>query len=309
MSEKTINELKILEFQVNKTIREGKISEGYYAINVLKIQRIINMPETVVQVPSAHPSIMGIITMEDTSIPVIDLTKSLQREVDGVPPSKVIITEFSGRLHGFAVHSVVRIHNVGWKDVKHPPELVEHERVYTIGVIKLEKNVIQLLDFERIVSDINPELGIKGENIEFADIDRSNKHILIAEDSAFIRSSLKHTLTKAGYDVAVAVDGKDAYDKLEEYALQINSTDRSIKELVNLVIADLEMPQFDGRQLVRMIRGNPAMQDMPIVIFSSLINEDYEKKREEMGVDAVIGKPKIKELVGIVDELMLKQSP
>ncbi|MGR3317266.1 MAG: chemotaxis protein [Candidatus Anammoxibacter sp.] len=305
MMEKAKTELRILEFQVDNADNEGTISEGFYGINVLKVQRIINMPDNVVQVPSAHPSIMGIITTDETSIPVIDLTKSLQREVPGVQPSKVIITEFSGTLHGFAVHSVVRIHNIDWKDVDHPPELVANEKVYTISVVKLKEKVVLLLDFERIVSDINPELGIKEESIGGTNPDRANKNILIAEDSKFIRNTLKQTLMNAAYNVTETVDGKEAFNKLEEYLLQVNATDKSINEFVDLIIADLEMPQMDGRQLVRKIKEDPGLQDTPIIVFSSLINEDYDKKREEMGVNAVIGKPKIKELVSMIDKLIL----
>ncbi|MGR3178137.1 MAG: chemotaxis protein CheV [Candidatus Anammoxibacter sp.] len=303
--EKTETELRILEFQVNQTAKEGTISEGFYGINVLKVQRIINMPDNVVQVPAAHPSIMGIITTEDTSIPIIDLTKSLQREVQGVQPSKVIITEFCGTLHGFAVHSVVRIHNIDWKDVDHPPELVANEKVYTISVVKLKEKVVLLLDFERIVSDINPELGIKEDSVDGTNPDRANKNILIAEDSAFIRNTLKQVLANAGYNVTVTVDGKDAWNTLEEYLLQVNTKGKSINEFVDLIIADLEMPQMDGRQLVRMIKEESGLQEMPIIVFSSLINEDYDKKRDEMGVSAVIGKPKIKELVSMIDKLVL----
>lgn len=306
MVEKELNDLKVLEFQVNRAYPDGQITRGHYGINVLKVQRIINMPETVIQVPSSHPAIMGIITIQGVSIPVIDLTKSLSREVPDSPPSKVIITEFCEKLHGFAVHSVERIHNLDWKDVEHPPDLVNSSEVYTIGVVKLGEKVALLLDFEKIVSDINPELGVKEEEIEDDKPDRSKKHILIAEDSTFIRTAIKQTLAKAGYNVAVAEDGQVAFNMLEEYLVQTNSGDKTLTDFVDLVVADLEMPQMDGRELTSNIKKSPYMQHLPVIIFSSLINEDYETKARELGVEAVIGKPKIKELVSLVDKLLLK---
>lgn len=305
MSAKAINELKILEFQVDKELPGGKISTGYYGINVLKVQRIINMPDDIVQMPGSHPSIMGIITLQEKSVPVVDLTKCLQREVADKQPSKIIITEFSRNFTGFAVHTVSRIHNINWSNVEHPPEIVEQEeKGYAIGIIRLKKDVVLLLDFEKIVSDINPSLSVKEEDIPDSIPTRSSNHILIAEDSAFIRSSIKHTLSKAGYNVTDASDGKVAFEKLNEYMAEANSTNKPIDEFVNLIIADLEMPQMDGKQLVRIIKETPLLQDIPIVIFSSLINEDYDKKAKEMGVDAVISKPEIKELVNIVDKLL-----
>lgn len=305
MTMETTNDLKILEFQVDKELPNGKISKGHYGINVLKVQRIINMPENVVQIPSSHQSIMGIITIQDRSIPVIDLTKSLQREVPDIIPSKVIITEFSGKLHGFAVHSVERIHNLDWKDVEHPPELVESEKVYTIGVVRLNDNVALLLDFEKIVADINPEFGIKKDVVVDVNEDRLSKHVLIAEDSAFIRSAMKFTLTKAGYNIVATANGKEAFAKLEYYLKTADSSKKTLKDQVNLLIADMEMPQMDGRELIKKIKANPILQGIPIVIFSSLINEEDDRKVRDLGVNAIISKPEIKKLVEIVDNLLL----
>ncbi len=305
MKEEITNELKILEFQVDNEQADGKISNGFYGINVLKVQRIINMPEDVVQIPESHPAILGIITIQDVSIPVIDLTKSLQRSVPDLSPAKVIITEFCGQLHGFAVHTVNRIHNLNWKDVEHPPDLVDDNKVYSTGIIRLEGKVALLLDFEKIVSDINPEMGVKEEIIEDEKPDRSTKFILVSEDSSFIRTSLKHTLVRAGYNVHLTADGREAIDKLEEFVIESKTSERPLGDFVNLMIADLEMPQVDGRELVRMVKANPELQHLPIVIFSSLINEDYDKKAVEMDVNAVIGKPDIIKLVGIIDKILL----
>lgn len=305
MAEPAINELKILEFQVNKELPNGNILEGCYGINVLKVQRIINMPDTVVQIPASHPAILGIITVQDISIPVIDLTQTLKRNVPTSLPSKVIITEFCGKLHGFAVHNVVRIHNIEWDHVEHPPEIVASDEVYTIGIVRLQERMALLLDFEKIVSDINPELGIKKEEFETPKPARTSKHILIADDSTFFRNSLRFTLARAGYNVEASSDGKEAFRKLEEYLDRSNSENKNINEFVNLIVADLEMPQMDGRELIECIKKNQYLQNLPIIIFSSLINQDYDSKAKELGVNAVIGKPKIKELLNIIDKILL----
>lgn len=303
------NELKILEFQIDKALPDRKISRGYYGINVSKVQRIINMPEDVVQVPETHPAIIGIISIQNTTIPLIDLTKWLKRELPDKQPSKVIITAFSGVLNGFAVHSVSRIHNILWKDVEHAPDLLEYEKANITGIVKVKEKVILLLDFEKIVWDINPDAGFKtDDSSQYVKPDRSNIHIMVVEDSSFIRDLLQGRLTKAGYNVISVSDGQEALHKLDAFLADARLTGQEIAKYVNLVITDLEMPQVGGEHLIKKIKEDIALKNIPIVVFSSLIHEKNEQKVKELGADAVITKPEIKKLVDIVDNLVVLRS-
>ena len=75
---------------------------------------------------------------------------------------------------------------------------------------------------------------------------------------------------------------------------------------VKCVITDIEMPQMDGHRLIRLIRNDEALQHLPIVMFSSLINEEMKRKGEKLGADAQISKPEIGKLVQAIDELIDK---
>ena len=84
-------------------------------------------------------------------------------------------------------------------------------------------------------------------------------------------------------------------------------SNKKYKEYVDLVITDIEMPQLDGHTLTRKIKEDEKLQDLPVVIFSSLITEDLLHKGESVGADAQISKPEIDKLVHVVDTLLTKK--
>ena len=77
-------------------------------------------------------------------------------------------------------------------------------------------------------------------------------------------------------------------------------------EEVQLLITDIEMPQMDGHHLTRRVKEHPILQQLPVVIFSSLINEDLFHKGEAVGADAQISKPDFLALAHSLETLALK---
>ena len=150
------NELEVLEF---------KLDGNAYGINVAKIKEIINYQE-VTPVPNAHPSIEGIFMPRDTMITAIDLKNCLQRGVSE-PGGLFIVTNFNKLDIAFHVDSVVGIHRVSWREIIKPGSTVStSEDGVSTGIIKFDDRLIIILDFEKIVTDINPETGLKIADIE-----------------------------------------------------------------------------------------------------------------------------------------------
>ena len=75
---------------------------------------------------------------------------------------------------------------------------------------------------------------------------------------------------------------------------------------VNLIVTDIEMPEMDGHRLTKLIKTDPRLKKIPVVIFSSLIDEQMRKKGKELGADEQLTKPEIGHLVMILDELLAK---
>ena len=289
------NELEVLEF---------KLDGNAYGINVAKIKEIINYQD-VTPVPNAHPSIEGIFMPRDTMITAIDLKNCLQRGVSE-PGGLFIVTNFNKLDIAFHVDSVVGIHRVSWSDIIKPGSTVSTtEDGVSTRIIKFEDRLIIILDFEKIVTDINPETGLKMTEIdELGERHRNNVPILIAEDSPLLNKLIVDSLHKAGYSNLIHTEnGQQAYEVIEEC-----KKEGTLKDHVQCIITDIEMPIMDGHRLTKLVKSDDITKDIPVVIFSSLVNEEMKKKGEALGADAQLSKPEIGNLVRVVDELVLNSN-
>ena len=287
------NELEVLEF---------KLDDNCYGINVAKIKEIISW-QPVTPVPNAHPSIEGIFMPRDTMITAINLKNCLQR---GVSEDKglFIITNFNKLDIAFHVDSVVGIHRISWRDIIKPNATVNNaDAGVSTGIIKFEDRLIVILDFEKIVTDISPETGLRVEEIkELGERERNDVPILMAEDSALLNKLISDSLKEAGYvNLIDTVNGQEAWDYISKAA-----EEGSVRDKVRVVITDIEMPIMDGHRLTKLVKSNDATKNVPVVIFSSLVNDEMRRKGEQLGADAQLSKPEIGNLVKIIDDLVSK---
>ena len=285
------NELEILEFT---------LAGNSYGINVAKIREIIPF-QAITPVPNSHPSIEGIFMPRDTMITAIDLKNCLGRG-ESAPNGLVIITNFNKLDIAFHVENVLGIHRVSWRDIIKPDATISttDESVST-GIIKKDNKLIIILDFEKIVSDINPETGLKiSEIFELGERKRSNVPILIAEDSPLLNKLIVDSLKKAGYDNLIHTEnGQKAYDVITQC-----KNDGTLQDHVRVIITDIEMPEMDGHRLTKLVKSDEVTENIPVIIFSSLVNEEMKRKGEALGADAQLSKPEIGNLVRIVDQLV-----
>lgn len=286
------NEFEIVEFIVNN----GDIPY-HFCINVAKVREVITFPETTVQVPDAHPAIIGTANIRQNLIPIINLGQWL-----GIPQankdfkkSKVVVTYFNGAYNGFLVDEVVRIHRIAWSDIKDYSAMSDLNIVDSVlGVITIDGRMIQMLDFEKIVAEINPITMVR----ETTEIDmtrydeRNDKKIFLAEDSPTIRKLLTNSFSRAGYQIEAFENGVDLLNFLRN-----NKPD--------LIITDLEMPGGSGDYVVRKARSKDVFNDVPILVFSSMVSVENERKLLSIGASMFIGKPDLSDLIQAVDSYVL----
>jgi len=288
------NELEVLEFKVGK---------NYYGINVAKIREIL-LYQPVTPLPNAHPSIEGIFMPRDIMISVISLRKCLNIADEPANDGLFIITNFNSLNTAFHVDEVLGIHRVSWEDIIKPDATISSdESGVSTGVIKLEDRLVVILDFEKIVTDINPETGLKvSEMDDYETRDRSKSPILLCEDSPLLSKLIVECLKKAGYtNLIVNMNGQEGWDKLVEFHKR-----GTVLNDVHLIITDIEMPLMDGHRLCKLVKENDTLKNIPVIIFSSLINDEIRRKGESLGADAQLTKPEIGKLIAVVDELVAK---
>lgn len=285
-------ELEILEFKVN---------EKYYAINVIKIKEILDA-QKITKLPQMNPAVEGIILCRGDIITLVNLKYVLENEkYDELKDYKIVLCEFNKIKVAFIIDSVIGVHRIKWEQIRKPDTAWTSPLV--IGNIVLDEDVIFLLDFEKIVTDINPSTGINEDKVVDVDYkERPNIKVVLADDSPLIRKLLNDTLTKAGFKkLKFFDDGKQAYDYLFKLKDEKNI---NFMEDVHLLITDIEMPQMDGHTLTRKIKEDPILKRLPVIIFSSLITDDLKHKGQSVGADAQLSKPEIGELIDVVDKII-----
>ena len=287
------NEIEVMKFTV-----QGE----FYGINVAKVQEII-MSSKVQPMPHAHPSVEGIFKPRDTLITVINLSHYLSGEMaEKTPRDLFIITNFNRMTVAFRVQSIEGISRISWKAIQKPDKtLANGVESITTGIAQCEDQLVSILDFEKIVAEISPETTIQVSEVESLGVRPiNNSPIMVVEDSVLLRRMIDDSLERAGFtQISNFNSGQEAWNYLRSI-----SEDPALYQKVNLIITDIEMPEMDGHRLTKLVKEHPNLKKLPVVIFSSLIDEQMRKKGEELGADEQLAKPEIGKLITILDDLL-----
>ena len=287
------NEMEIMEFKINGNL---------YGINVVKVREIM-IASPVTPMPHSHPVVEGMFKPRDQVLTVVNLPKYLYgNKADVGEKDLFIITNFNNMYIAFRVHSVEGIVRLSWEDIQKPDKTISKgEEGVATGITQINGQLVTILDFEKIVAEISPSTGIQVADIEKMGERRQNDSpILIAEDSILLANIITESLHKAGFTNIMKFDnGQEAWDFLETI-----KGDENIKEKVSIVITDIEMPNMDGHRLTKLIKSDLNLKQIPLIIFSSMINEEMYIKGKQLGADEQITKPEIHRLVEIIDYLL-----
>lgn len=295
LMESGTNELEVLEFT---------IGDNHYGINVAKVREIVPY-HVVTPIPNSHRCVEGIFMPRDLMITVINLANVINGQNTNDPKQDMfIITNFNKLNVAFHVHKVIGIHRVSWADIITPDRTISTaETAIATGIVKIDGKLIIILDFERIVSDINPETGLKVSDVDkLSHRDRNDSPIVIAEDSPLLTKLIVDSLHKAGYtDVTSCGNGQVAWNLLQKLRDEGTYADK-----VKCLITDIEMPLMDGHRLTKLVKDDEQLKSIPVIIFSSLIDDQMRAKGEKLGADVQLSKPEIGLLVTEIDKLLMK---
>lgn len=299
------NELEIVEFRIDELDNKGNVVPCYFGVNVAKVREIIRLPN-LRKVVNSNAAISGMIKLRDQVITLIDLSMALNKNTEGLCADRVIVLEFNRIIVGILVHSVSRIYRISWENVE-PPVRAIHDANIT-GVVKMEDRIILILDFEKIIGELSSSeaLNTPSEELMLAHptVNRAEKTILVADDSKFIRNTICGSLRLAGYQVVEAENGEEAWEVVNSMRAECGKGGAPITDLLNLIITDIEMPRMDGLHLTALIRKESALDQIPVVIFSSLASEDNKARWKDLGASDILTKPDLPNLVEKADSLV-----
>ncbi len=281
------NELELLEFFVGNED---------YGINIAKVNEIMTYRE-VTPMPSAPDGVEGVFMPRDKLITVVDLHKILGVDVPDGNSGLLIVCEFNQLDIAFHVTSVKGIQRISWSSIEKPPSVANNSKKgVATGIAKIDGRIIVILDFEKIISDLNSSSGLDTTGIDKLEKSESVNYdakIVIAEDSALLNKMIVNAMTSAGFHNILAFsNGQEAWNYISGYADNSNAADN-----IALVVSDIEMPQMDGHRLTKLIKDNQNLKKIPVYLFSSLIDERMRKKGESVGADLQFSKPQIGDLI------------
>ncbi len=287
------NEIEVMQFTIF-----GEL----YGINVAKVLEIM-MADKVKPIPHSHDAVEGIFKPRETLLTVINLPKYLTGESgDKKDRDLFIITNFNKMHIAFRVHSVVGISRISWEAIQKPDKaLTNGEDGVATGIAQCGDNLVTILDFEKIVAEIAPETSIQVSEIDkLGDRMQRDQSIILAEDSILLTKMISDSLFRAGYtNLTTFNNGREAWEFLESIRSEPDFYTRAA-----LLITDIEMPEMDGHRLTKLVKDDEKMKNMPVVIFSSLINEEMRIKGKQLGADEQLSKPEIGRLVEVMDALL-----
>jgi two-component system, chemotaxis family, chemotaxis protein CheV len=301
----------LLETGTNKfQYAEFSIGPNTYGINIAKVREFIRVP-SFKKLPKSHSSVEGVFKLRSDVIMLVNLAKFLGIDNSNVKGRKlVIVTEFNGVFNGFLVDKINDIFTASWEEISSVSK--SSEQTLVTGIISKEDKIVFILDFEKIISEVMEEeepykkqtlMSTSPESVEKR-VKRTEKKIMVAEDSSFARDMIKDYLTKAGYkNIEYFENGKAALDRLLDYTKKPGK----LNNYVDLLLTDIEMPLMDGQHLVKRIRGDKNLRSLPIVIFSSISNDVIRRRSMAIGANGQISKPELPKLVDLLDKILLKE--
>jgi two-component system chemotaxis response regulator CheV len=282
------NKLEILMFSLGKDIRTGR--EETFGINVFKVREVMRIP-SITRAPEMPPSVEGMVSLRGALVPVIDLAKYIGL-VTETKPEIMIVTEYNGHTQGFLVRAVDNILRLDWSAMRVPPAMLVAELgglVTAITELK-DKRLVMMMDVEKVLA----ETGHFGTDEMIFNavkpLDKPDRTIFFADDSSVARHQISRTLDAMGVKYISAINGRQAWIELAKMADYADSTNTSLKDMIQLVLTDVEMPEMDGYMLTRKIKEDKRFNGIPVLMHSSLSSTSNQQMGKSVGVDEYVPK-------------------
>jgi len=276
-----------------------------FGINVFKVREVSKTP-SITKSPHMPDGVEGLISLRGNVIPVVSLARVMH--LADAPPGRggsMMVTEYSKRTLGFLVHDVDRIIRVDWERV-HGPESVTGGSVHAFitAITELDNGrLVSIVDVEQIMANTFGESVVgqiehMGHEVEY--------NIFFVDDSSVARKKIIEVLDKMGVKHKHAQNGMEAWSRLSGMATHAQQTGRSLREEINVILVDAEMPEMDGYVLTKNIKSDRRFEGIPVVMHSSLSSEANRAMGKSVGVDAYVAKFDAEALADTLRPLLLK---
>jgi len=282
------NKLEILLFRFDESTAGGM--QETFGINVFKVREVIRIPP-ITRAPDMPAAVEGMVSLRGMLVPVIDLAKYVGVGAAGAR-GVMIVAEYNGQVMGFLVGAVDTILRLDWTAMRAPPDIINGSLGGLVTAVTelADGRLVMMLDVEAI---LDATLGGASDERAYDEIQATvpaGRTVLFADDSLVARKQITRTLDALQVKHVGAVNGRQAWAELNKIAASAEIAGNPVKNYVQLVLTDVEMPEMDGYMLARQVKADPRFAGIPVVMHSSLSGASNRKLGMSVGVDEYVPK-------------------
>lgn len=281
------NKLEILMFTLGPDAVTGR--RETFGINVFKVREVMRAP-AITRAPEMPDTVVGMVSLRGKLVPIVDLSKYTGTG-DGKIPEIMVVTEYNGLTQGFLVEAVDTILRLDWSAMRVPPEMLTAKMGGLVTAVTelADGRLIMMLDVEKILA----ETAQSDNDAVFASIRvqaPANRTVFFADDSSVARRQITRTLDTINVKHMSAVNGFQAWRELKRIADSAEAGGKQVRDFIQLVLTDVEMPEMDGYMLTRQIKSDPRFAGIPVIMHSSLSGNSNQQLGQSVGIDEYVSK-------------------
>ncbi|GAA8885896.1 chemotaxis protein [Helicobacter pylori] len=272
-----------------------------YGVNIFKIREIIHYDGEVTEILGGSDGVMlGFLSVRGESIPLVDVKRWLHYNASDLSRNLkeysvkddhnlVIVCHFSNHSIALKVLKIERIIHKNWTEISAGDKQGINEESKISAITRFdEERVVQILDVEKMISDVFPSLkDLDDLTLRCIEAIQSQKLILIAEDSLSALKTLEKIVQTLELRYLAFPNGKELLDYLYE---------KEHYQQVGVVITDLEMPVISGFEVLKTIKADSRTEHLPVIINSSMSSDSNRQLAQSLEADGFVVKSNILEI-------------
>jgi two-component system chemotaxis response regulator CheV len=281
------NKLEILMFTLGVDSESGR--REIFGVNVFKVREVLRTP-TITRAPEMPPAVQGMVSLRGKLVPVVDLAKYAGITVTK-KPDIMVVTEYNGQTQALLVEAVDTILRIDWSAMRVPPQMLAGKAAGLVtAVTELpDGRLVMMLDVEQLLADTTQQ----DQDGVFKNIHAklpAGRTVLFADDSAVARNQIVRTLEAMAVNHIATANGAEAWQELTRLADAARIAGGQVRDSVQLVLTDVEMPEMDGYMLAKRIKSDPRFNGVPVIMHSSLSGESNQQLGRSVGIDEYVSK-------------------
>ncbi|GAA9136290.1 chemotaxis protein [Helicobacter pylori] len=272
-----------------------------YGLNIFKIREIIHYDGEITEILGGSDGVMlGLLSVRGKSIPLVDVKRWLHYNASDLgrnlkeysvkdEHNLVIVCHFSNHSIALKVLKIERIIHKNWTEISAGDKQGINEESKISAITRFdEERVVQILDVEKMISDVFPSLkDLDDLTLRCIEAIQSQKLILIAEDSLSALKTLEKIVQTLELRYLAFPNGRELLDYLYE---------KEHYQQVGVVITDLEMPVISGFEVLKTIKADSRTEHLPVIINSSMSSDSNRQLAQSLEADGFVVKSNILEI-------------